>query len=321
MATGGDAQKVNEIPDHRFSDVIAAAQSLATMRTAVVNPVDGPSILGAFAAYEADLIEPVLIGPSHRIRSAAASAGVDVGRFEVIDVQSSVEAAEVAVATAADGAVRSIMKGAIHTDELLRPIMARRSGLRTSRRMSHVFVLEVPAWDRHLLITDAVINVAPDLDAKRDIVQNAIDLALTLGVVQPKVAVLAAVETVTPELPATIDGAGLAMMNQRGQITGGVVDGPLALDLAVSAGAAATKGVVGSSVAGHADVLVVPDLNAGNILAKALEHVCGGIAAGVVLGAQVPIALTSRSDGAHARLASSALAVLLASARMKESLS
>jgi phosphotransacetylase len=253
----------------------------------------------------------VLVGPKARIEAAARELGADISAYPLVDADNAHNAALRSVELARDGKVRALMKGSLHTDALMGAVVAADSGLRTDRRVSHVFFMDVPAYSKPLLITDAAINIEPDLRAKRDIVQNAIDLAVALGIQSPRVALLAAVETVDPKMRATVDAASLCKMADRGQITGGLLDGPLALDNAVSLTAAKTKGII-SSVAGQADILVVPDLEAGNILAKQLEYLADAASAGIVLGARVPIVLTSRADPAPVRVASCALALLLA---------
>ena len=265
------------------------------MRTAVVHPVDRNSLLGAIDAAQAGLIVPVLVGPEAKIRAAAEEAGVDLSPYELVACEHSHEAAATAVALARGGKVEALMKGSLHTDELMHEVVAKDTGLRTARRISHVFALDVPAYPRPLFLTDAAINIEPDLDDKRDIVQNAIDLARALGIETPKVAILSFVETVDAKFRSTMDAAALCKMADRKQITGGLVDGPLAFDNAVSEEAAQAKGI-DSPVAGRADILVVPDLEAGNMLAKQLEYLAEAQGAGIVLGARVPIALTSRAD-------------------------
>lgn len=297
-------------PGGRYRALLAAAREAPPVRTAVVHPVDTVSLLGAVEAAHAGLIEAVLVGPEAKIRKAAQDAGVDLAGFEVVPTAHSQAAAEAAVALARAGKIGALMKGALHTDELMHPVVAKDSGLRTGRRISHVFAMDVPSYPRPLFITDAAINVYPTLEDKRDIVQNAIDLAHALGIAAPRVAILSALETVYPKLASTIEAAALCKMAERGQIAGGIVDGPMAFDLAVSEAAARTKGFV-SPVAGQADILVVPDLEAGNMLAKQLEYLADAQVAGIVLGARVPIMLTSRADGPLARLASCALAALL----------
>lgn len=291
--------------------LLEAAGKLAAIRTAVVHPVDGPALLGVAAAAKAGLIVPVLVGPEARIREAALAAAVDIEPYEIVPVPHSHAAAARAVAMARAGEVEALMKGSLHTDELMQALLPKDLGLRTERRMSHVYAFDVPTYPRPLFITDAAINIYPTLEHKRDIVQNAIDLAHVLGIESPKVAILSAVETVTTQIRSTLEAAALCKMADRGQITGGVLDGPLAFDNAVSEAAARTKGIV-SEVAGQADILVVPDLESGNMLAKQLEYLADSEGAGIVLGARVPIVLTSRADDTVTRTASCALALLLA---------
>jgi phosphate acetyltransferase/phosphate butyryltransferase len=286
-------------------------QGLTPIRTAVLHPVDTVSLLGAIEAARTQLIVPLLIGPEAKIRAAAARAQLDISPYELISTEHSEAAAVLSVAMARAGKVEALMKGALHTDELMRAVVDADQGLRTARRISHVFVIDAPGYPRPLFVTDAAINVYPTLDDKRDIVQNAIELAHALGIAMPKVAILAAVETVTTKLRSTLDAAALCKMADRGQITGGIIDGPLAFDNAVSVEAAKTKGIV-SPVAGQADIFVVPDVEAGNMLAKQLEYLADAEIAGIVLGARVPIILTSRADEALARQCSCAIALLLA---------
>ncbi|WP_093917087.1 bifunctional enoyl-CoA hydratase/phosphate acetyltransferase [Sulfitobacter marinus] len=293
----------------RFNELIAATKSLAPVPTAVVHPCDVLSLGGALAAAEQGMIVPILIGPETKIRAVADAANLDLTGVEIIDVLHSHAAAEKAVELARASKVNMLMKGKIHTDELLGPVVNLETGLRTERRMTHVFALDVPSYPKPLLISDAAINICPNLQVKRDIVQNAIDLGHALGIVCPKVAVLSAVETVTPNIPSTVDAAALCKMANRGQITGGQLDGPLAFDNAVSRVAADAKGIV-SEIAGSADILIVPDLEAGNMVAKQLVYLAGADSAGVVLGARVPIVLTSRADGLTSRIASAAIAQL-----------
>ncbi len=294
----------------RFNELIRATAPLAPVRTAVVHPCDALSLKGALEAGDKALIVPVLVGPRAKIEAAAAEIGRDLSGIEIVDVPHSHAAAETAVALARAGDVGMLMKGKIHTDELLAPVVDKEVGLRTERRMSHIFALDVPNYPRPLFISDAAINIFPDLQTKRDIVQNAVDLAIALGVHVPKVAILSAVETVTPSIPSTLDAAALCKMAERGQITGGMIDGPLAFDNAVSKVAADAKGIV-SDVAGQADILIVPDLEAGNMVAKQLIYLAGAESAGIVMGARVPIVLTSRADGVMSRLASAAMAQLV----------
>ena len=261
----------------------------------------------------------MLIGPTARIRALAKDIGADLGTVQLVEAASETAAAEQAVVLARAGKVKAIMKGHLHTDVLLRPMLDRTTGLRIGRRFTHVFVLDVPGLNEPLLVSDGAINIAPDLTTKIDIVQNAINLAHSLGIAQPKVAVLSAVETVSTDMPSSMDAAALSKMADRGQITGGLVDGPLAMDNAVSMAAARTKGITGG-VAGQADVLIVPNLDAGNILVKLLTHLAHAEAAGLVMGASVPIILTSRADGQAARVISAALAVLQVHAQAKAGL-
>jgi phosphotransacetylase len=295
----------------KYERLISAAKAVPPLRTAVAHPCDQPSLSGVWQAVRAGLIEPVLIGPASRIRKVAQELNWDVSGAELVDVPHSHAAAQKAVELVRQGRADILMKGSLHSDELLGEVTKRESGLRTSRRISHVFVMDVPGHARTLFITDAAVNIAPDLAAKRDIVQNAIDLFVGLGLGTPKVAILSAVETVTPSIPSTIEAAALCKMADRGQIAGGVVDGPLAFDNAVSPEAARIKGIK-SEVAGRADVLVVPDLEAGNMLAKNLTFLSNADSAGIVLGARVPIVLTSRADTVTSRMASCAVAVLYA---------
>jgi len=280
----------------------------------VVHPCDALSLAGAIEAANAGLIEPVLVGPEAKIRAAATSAGINIDRFRLVATPHSHAAAAQAVALARNGEVEALMKGSLHTDELMHEVTAAETGMRTERRISHVFLFDVPAYPRPLFITDAAINILPSLADKRDICQNAIDLAHIIGIETPKVAILSAVETVSAKMPSTLDAAALCKMADRGQITGGLLDGPLAFDNAISLQAARTKGIV-STVAGQADILLVPDLEAGNMLAKQLTFFDGADAAGIVLGARQPIILTSRADSARTRIASCAIALLIARAR------
>lgn len=302
-----------------FEALMQAASPLAPVPTAVVHPCDAVSLRGALEAGLNGLIIPVLVGPKAKIEAVAAEDGLDLTGIEIIDTPYSHAAAERAVALARAGKVGMLMKGKIHTDELLEPVVCKETGLRTERRMTHVFVLDVPTYPKPLLISDAAINIAPDLQTKRDIVQNAIDLAQALGMAKPKVAILSAVETVTPTITSTVDAAALCKMADRGQITGGVLDGPLAFDNAISKTAAQAKGIQ-SDVAGDADILIVPNLEAGNMIAKQLIYLAGADAAGVVMGARIPIVLTSRADGVLSRLASAAIAKLVVHANAKASL-
>lgn len=301
----------------RFERFLRQARDLPPMPTAVVHPCTAEAIRGAVEARDEGLITPVLIGPEHKIRNAAEQAGVSIAGLRLEATEHSHAAAARAVTMAATGEVAALMKGGLHTDELLEAVVAPRSGLRTDRRISHVYALDVPAYTKPLIVTDAAVNIAPTLDQKRDICQNAIDLLHVLGVAEPLVAILAAIETVNPAMQATLDAAALTVMAARGQITGARIDGPLGFDNAISLDAARVKEIV-SPVAGKADILVVPDLESGNMLAKQLIYFAGADAAGLVLGARVPIILTSRSDSLRVRLASAALAKLV-SARIQQS--
>ncbi|MDX0456545.1 phosphate acetyltransferase [Sinorhizobium medicae] len=298
----------------KYDRLIAAAQAEEPAVTLAVHPCDETALRGALEAAQMRLITPVLVGPRVRIRSIAAEHRLDLGQWEIVDVPHSHAAAAKAVALIREGKGSLLMKGSLHTDELMREVAAAASGLRTERRISHVFVMDVPGHADTLFITDAAINIAPDLDAKRDIVQNAIDLWVTIGLGEPRVAILSAVETVTMKIPSTIEAAALCKMAERGQITGGLLDGPLAFDNAIDPEAARIKGIV-SPVAGRAQILVVPDLEAGNMLAKNLTFLAHADAAGIVLGARVPIVLTSRADSVRTRLASCAVASLFAARR------
>lgn len=293
----------------QYARLIAATQALDPVRTAVVHPCDALSLTGALDAAHQGMILPVLVGPRAKIEAAAQEAGRSLEGIEIVDAPHSHAAAAMAVALVRQGKVAALMKGSLHTDEVMEAVIDASLGLRTERRMSHVYVLDVPTYPKPLMITDAAINIAPDLAIKRDIVQNAIELAHALGNARPKVAILSAVETVNPRMPSTLDAAALCKMADRGQITGGMLDGPLAFDNAISPAAVAAKGIV-SDVAGVADILVAPDLEAGNMIAKQLIYLAGADAAGIVLGARVPIILTSRADSATSRLASCALAQL-----------
>jgi len=295
----------------RYRRLIDMTRGLKPLRTAVVHPVDEASLVGAVEAARERLIEAVLIGPEAKIRRAAEEAHIDLAPFEIVSTEHSHAAAEAAVAMARSGEVEGLMKGALHTDELMRAVVHPTLGLRTARRITHVFAIDAPNYPHPMFITDAAVNIYPKLIDKRDIVQNAIDLTRALGILTPRVAILSAVETVSPDISSTLDAAALCKMADRGQIVGGILDGPLAFDNAVSAEAARAKGIV-SPVAGRADILVVPDLEAGNMLAKQLEYLADAEMAGVVLGARVPIMLTSRADKTIARLGSCAIALLMA---------
>ncbi len=300
----------------KYDRLIAAAQEVVPAVTIVTHPCDESSLRGAIEAAESRLIVPVLVGPAAKIQAVAAEHGLDLKEYEIVDAPHSHAAAAQAVALIREGRGELLMKGSLHTDELMREVTASATGLRTERRISHVFVMDVPGHADTLFITDAAINIFPDLDVKRDIVQNAIDLWTTIGLGQPRVAIVSAVETVTTKIPSTIDAAALCKMADRGQITGGVLDGPLAFDNAISPEAARIKGLT-SPVAGRAQIIVVPDLEAGNMLAKNLTFLSHADAAGIVLGARVPIVLTSRADTVRSRLASCAVATLYAAARRR----
>lgn len=293
-------------PENAFAALIAKV-GRPGIPTAIVHAVDALSLSGAMAGRAAGLIEPVLVGPAARIAETARAAGIDLSGIEILDTPHSHAAAAEAVKLAAAGKVAALMKGALATSELMGACVAAGTGLRTERRMSHVFVMETPAWPTWLLISDGGLNIAPDLMTKRWIVQNAIDLARAIGIETPRTAILSATEVVDPQIPSTIDAAALCKMADRGQIKGGPVDGPLAFDLAISKASAKSKGLI-SPVAGAADILIVPGIEAGNMLAKQLDYLAGAAAAGIVLGAKVPIILTSRSDSAKERVASCALA-------------
>jgi phosphate acetyltransferase len=294
----------------KYDRLIAAAQQKGALTVAVAHPCDETSLRGAVEAAEAGLIEPILLGPKAKIESVAKACSLKLGGIDIVDVPHSHAAAEKAVELVRTGKAELLMKGSLHTDELLAEVVKRDTGLRTGRRISHVFVMDVPGHPQTLFITDAAVNIAPDLVGKRDIIQNAIDLFAGLGLGTPKVAILSAVETVNPDIPSTIEAAALCKMADRGQITGGELDGPLAFDNAISPEAARIKGIK-SPVAGQAQILVVPDLEAGNMLAKNLTFLSHADAAGIVLGARVPIILTSRADHVRTRMASCAVAVLL----------
>jgi phosphotransacetylase len=295
----------------KYDRLIAAAREIRAVPTAVAHPCDESSLKGALDAGAAGMIQPILVGPEGKIRGVAEKLGVDIGAAEIVDVPHSHAAAAKAVELVRTGHAQLIMKGSLHSDELLAEIARRETGLRTERRISHVFIMDVPTYPRTLFITDAAVNIFPDLEAKRDIVQNAVDLHVGLGLGAPKVAILSAVETVTPKIPSTIDAAALCKMADRGQIVGAELDGPLAFDNAISPEAARIKGIR-SAVAGQAQILIVPDLEAGNMLAKNLTFLSNADAAGIVLGARVPIILTSRADQVRARMASCAVAAIYA---------
>jgi phosphate acetyltransferase len=300
----------------KYDWLIARARQVPAAKTVIVHPCDETSLRGAAEAAELGIINPILVGPAAKIAAVAAQHKLDIGRCEIVDVPHSEAAATKGVELIRRGHGELLMKGSLHTDELMRAVASSTTGLRTARRISHVFIMDVPTYPETLFITDAAINIFPDLDAKRDIIQNAIDLWTLVGLGTPRVAILSAVETVTSKIPSTIEAAALCKMADRGQITGGLLDGPLAFDNAIDLEAAKIKGIR-SEVAGRAQILVVPDLEAGNMLAKNLTFLAKAGAAGIVLGARVPIVLTSRADSVRARMASCAVAVLYADARRR----
>jgi phosphate acetyltransferase len=298
----------------KYERLVKSAQKLPPATTAIAHPCDEVSLESAVEAAKLNLIVPILVGPSARIKDVAERAELDISRFEIVDSEHSHDSAAKAVELVRLGRAEALMKGSLHTDELMGAVVAREGGLRTARRVSHCFVMDVPDYPTALMITDAAVNIAPTLEDKVDIVQNAIDLAHAMGVEEVRVAILSAMETINPKVPSTVEAAALCKMADRGQITGALVDGPLALDNAISPEAAAIK-KISSPVAGRANILVVPDLEAGNMLAKSLSFLAGGDAAGIVLGARVPVILTSRADVRLSRLASCAVALLLAASR------
>ena len=298
----------------KYEQLLARCRDLEPVPTAVAHPCEETALAGALEAGSKKLITPILVGPAAKIEAIARKAGIPLGKAEVIDTEHSHAAASRAVELVRQGKAELLMKGSLHTDELLGAVVARETGLRTGRRISHVFIMDVPTYHKVLIVTDAAINIAPTLEDKVDICQNAVDLATSLGVETPKVAILAAVETVTSRMPSTIDAAALCKMAERGQIVRAIVDGPLAFDNAISKEAAKIKGIH-SKVAGDPDILLVPDLEAGNILAKQLTFLANADSAGLVLGARVPIILTSRADSVRSRIASCAVAMLAAHAR------
>ena len=299
----------------KYDRLIARAKAAPRARTVIVHPCDETSLQGALEAAALGIIEPILVGPRRKIEAVAEACALNILGFPLVDVPHSHAAAAKGVALLRAGEGSLLMKGSLHTDELMHEVAAADTGLRTGRRISHVFVMDVPTYAETLFITDAAINIFPDLDAKRDIVQNAIDLHVRIGLGTPRVAILSAVETVTTKIPSTIEAAALCKMADRGQITGGLVEGPLAFDNAIDLEAARIKGI-DSPVAGRAQILVVPDLEAGNMLAKNLSFLANADAAGLVVGARVPIILTSRADSVRSRMASCAIAVLDAEARL-----
>ncbi|HQY87742.1 MAG TPA: bifunctional enoyl-CoA hydratase/phosphate acetyltransferase [Tepidisphaeraceae bacterium] len=298
----------------KYERLLDQCSTLAPVSTIVVHPCEASALASAVEAYKRGLIVPILVGPRAKIAQAAQTARISLENIEIVDVPHSHAAADKAVELVRAGRAEILMKGSLHTDEFMAAIVSRETGLRTERRVSHAFIMDVPTYPKPLIITDGAINIAPTLEEKADICRNAIDLAISLGIEKPKVAILAAVETVTSKMPATIDAAALCKMAERGQITGGILDGPLAFDDAISRQAAQTKGIE-SDVAGDPDILLVPDLESGNILAKQLSFLAHADCAGLVLGARVPIILTSRADSVRSRIASCALAVLVAHTR------
>lgn len=298
----------------KYEQVLVRCRNLEPVPTAVVHPCESTALAAVLEAGAKGLITPILVGPAAKIEDVAKRSGLTIGQTRIVDAPHSHGAAAKAVALVREGQAELLMKGSLHTDELLGAVVARDTGLRTGRRISHVFIMDVPTYHKVLIVTDAAINIAPTLEEKVDICQNAIDLAISLGVATPKVAILAAVETITSKMPATIDAAALCKMAERGQISGGLLDGPLAFDNAISQEAARIKNIT-SKVAGDPDILLVPDLEAGNMLAKQLSFLANADSAGLVLGARVPIILTSRADSVRSKIASCAVAVLTAHAR------
>ncbi len=301
----------------KYEQLLERCRRLDPIPTAVAHPCEETALAGAVEAGALGLIAPILVGPAAKIAEVTKRAGINLGKIQVVDVPHSHAAAAKAVELVRQGQAELLMKGSLHTDELLGAVVARETGLRTGRRISHVFIMDVPTYHKILVVTDAAINIAPNLEDKVDICQNAIDLVVTLGMDRPKVAILGAVETVTSKMPATIDAAALCKMAERGQITGGILDGPLAFDNAISKDAAKIK-KIRSEVAGDPDILLAPDLEAGNILAKLLTFLANADSAGLVLGARVPIILTSRADSVRARIASCAVAMMAAHARRRK---
>jgi len=298
----------------QYEELIAYCKALPPVPTAVVHPCDETSLKGAIEAAELGILKPILVGPRAKIEATAAQFHIDITGYEIVDAEHSHAAADLAVQLVREGKAEMLMKGSLHTDELMGAVVRTGTGLRTERRISHAFIMDVPALDRPVIVTDAAINIFPTLEDKQHIIQNAIDLALALGFKQPKVGILSAVETINPKIQSTVEAAALCKMADRGQITGGILDGPLALDNAINLNAAQIKHI-NSPVAGYADILVVPDLEAGNMLAKSLTFLADADAAGIVLGARVPIILTSRADSVMTRLASCAVAALVVQSR------
>jgi phosphotransacetylase len=298
----------------KYEQLLTRCQSLEPIPTSVAHPCEESALAGAVEAAQKGLIAPILVGPAAKIAATARSGGINLGTIQILDVPHSAAAAAKSVELIRKGETELLMKGSLHTDELMAAVVSREGGLRTGRRISHVFVMDVPTYHKVLIVTDGAINIAPTLEDKVDICQNAIDLAISLGLEKPKVAILAAVETVNSKMPATLDAAALCKMADRGQIRGALLDGPLAFDNAISKQAALTKGI-NSEVAGDPDILLAPDLEAGNILAKQLSFLANADSAGLVLGARVPVILTSRADSVRSRIASCAVAMLAAHAR------
>jgi len=298
----------------KYERLLAQSKGLEPIRTAVAHPCEQTALAGAMDAAAEGLIVPILVGPPAKIREVAEKSGIDVSGAQIVEAPHSHGAAARAVELVRKGEAEILMKGSLHSDELLAAVVAKETGLRTGRRVSHVFIMDVPTYHKVLVVTDAAINIAPTLEDKVDICQNAIDLVVSLGKTRPKVAILAAVETINSKMIATLDAAALCKMSERGQITGGILDGPLAFDNAISREAAAIKGIT-SEVAGDPDILLVPDLEAGNILAKQLTFLANADSAGLVVGARVPIILTSRADSVRSRISSCAVAVMAARAR------
>jgi phosphate acetyltransferase len=313
-----EKESISHRAHEKYQALLDACRSLPPTPTAVAHPCDQSSLEGAVEAARLGLIAPILVGPRSRIQAAASQYGIDIAGLPIVEAAFSQAAAEQAVAIVREGKAEALMKGSLHTDELMGAVVKRDTGLRTARRISHCFVMDVPSYGEPLIITDAAVNIAPTLEEKVDIVQNAIDLAHALGAAEARVAILSAMETVNPDVPSTIEAAALCKMADRGQITGGILDGPLALDNAISLEAVKIK-KINSPVAGRANVLVVPDLEAGNMLAKSLSFLADADAAGIVLGARVPVILTSRADSVMTRLASCAVASLVARARRESS--
>jgi phosphotransacetylase len=302
----------------KYEQMLTKCKNLKPVPTAVAHPCEESALSGAIEAANLGLIVPILVGPRGKIEATAKSAGIDVSKYQIVDTPHSHASAAKAVELLREAQAELLMKGSLHTDELMSAVVSREGGLRTGRRISHVFVMDIPTYHKVLFVTDGAINIAPTLEDKADICQNAIDLIIALGLEKPKVAILSGVETVTSKMPATIDAAALCKMAERGQITGAILDGPLAFDNAISKRAAETKGIR-SLVAGDPDILLAPDLEAGNILAKQLSFLANADSAGLVLGARVPIILTSRADSVRSRIASCGVAMLAAHARRKKS--